>query len=109
MQPEIAAEIDRALSNDRMLVRAFYMIVSTTVIFGAIGALVGWSMAIVLPAYFRDVYDTLESEAWQVGIGKGLSTGLISGVIIGCSVLLATAWYRSRIKSVLIEKYKHAE
>ena len=105
IEARVAAEVGRVLSNDRMAIRAFYMIVSTTAIFGLIGGLMGWVMAIVTPAYFRDVYDTLESDVWQVAIGMGVTWGLIAGLASGCSVLLATAWYRSRIKQALAQQY----
>ena len=105
VESEIAAEVARVLSNDRMAIRAFYMIVSTTAVFGLLGGIAGWILAIFTPAYFRDVYDTLESDVWQLGVGLGVTWGLIGGLIAGCSVLLATAWYRSRIKKTLTDRY----
>ena len=105
-ESEISAEVARVLSNDKIVIRAFYMIVSTTAIFGLLGGIAGWIMAVSVPAYFRDVYDTPQNEIWQVGVGIGVTSGLLGGLLIGCSVLLATAWYRSRLKNALLEKYK---
>lgn len=101
---DIATQIQQAFDQDKLIFRSLYMISITSLMFGCFGALVGWLMAIVTPAYFTDVYDTMESEAWQVGLGLGVSRGLICGVIIGCSVLLATSWYRSRIKQSLLSQ-----
>ena len=104
LQPEVAAQIQKALGNDRMLFRSFYMIITTAIMFGAMGGLVGWVLAILLPGYFRNVYDAMDSEIWQVGVGLGISRGLICGVLIGCSVLVATAWYRSRMAKVVMSQ-----
>lgn len=97
MQADISAQIEKALSNDKIVIRSFYMIVSTTMLFGLIGALLGLTLSILTPAYIRNAYDVLESEIWQIGVGAGFTRGLICGLIAACSVLVATAWYRSRM------------
>ena len=107
--PDVTAQIQQAFDQGKLVFRSIYMISVTSLMFGCMGALIGWLLATITPAYFRDVYDTMESEAWQVGLGMGLSTGLICGVAIGCSVLLATSWYRSRVKQSLIQQYTPAK
>lgn len=99
---DISSQIRQAFDQDRMVFRSFYMVVVTALMFGSFGALLGWLLAILTPAFFTDVFDTMESEAWQVGVGMGVTGGLICGVMIGCSVLLATSWYRSRVKNSLL-------
>lgn len=106
--PSITAQIEQAFNQDRMAFRCFHMITVTSLMFGVFGGLIGWIMTLVTPAYFRDVYDTLESDVWQVGLGIGFSRGVICGVLISCSVMLAMAWYRSRVKNTLIQQVERA-
>ena len=104
MQADVTAQIEKALSNDKIVIRSFYMIVSTSLVFGILGAAIGWILAIFTPAYVRQTYDVMESEVWQIGVGAGMKWGLICGVIAACSVLLATAWYRSRMAKALTQQ-----
>jgi len=104
MQADVTAQIEKALSNDKIVIRSFYMIVSTSMVFGIVGAALGWILAILTPAYIRQVYDVMDSEVWQIGVGAGLTRGLICGLIAACSVLVATAWYRSRMVKALTQQ-----
>ncbi len=104
MNTDITAQIEQAFSTDRMTFRSFHLVITTSLMFGAMGGLIGWLLSIVAPAYIREVFNTLESEVWQVGLGIGISRGLICGVIVGCSVLVATSWYRSRVKNTLLQQ-----
>ncbi|MEM9411571.1 MAG: hypothetical protein AAGA30_10685 [Planctomycetota bacterium] len=106
MQSDIALQIEQTLSNDKMIVRSFSMIISTSVIFGFLGALIGLLLAILTPAYFREIYEAVDSDIWQITLTLGLTRGLICGVIAASSVLVATSWYRSRIKNALISHYQ---
>ena len=61
-----------------------------------IGGLIGWCMGTFLPGfyqatvpYFND--DGQQPYAAQIGLGFGISQGLLMGFILGCIVLIATA------------------
>ena len=109
MQSEIALQVEQALSNDKMMVRSFYMIVTTTVIFGFLGSMIGLILATLTPAYFQNVYDAVDSDIWQIALTLGLTRGLICGVIASSAVLVATSWYRSRFKNAIIAQLENAD
>ncbi len=102
----INSELDRALPQDRMVAKGLYMIITTTIMFGAFGGLIGWVLSLVTPAYYRNMFDALDSEVWQIALGLGITQGLVCGVVVGCVVLLSTAWYRSRIKAGFVEQVR---
>jgi hypothetical protein len=83
--------------------KGFLIVVLSAVAFGIGGGLIGYSLGVFAPAYYRGVYRSGQ-EAWfdpvQMGLGLGISQGAVCGVIIGCVVVLAVAWYSSR-RSVL--------
>src|SRR5262249_36996738 len=81
------------------VVRGFAIIGVTASACGTIGALIGLLLGVFAPGYYRAVFrygDSAEFNAVQVGIGLGLSQGLIAGLTIGCVVVLAVTWYRIR-------------
>lgn len=102
---QIDAEVERAIKSNNVFLRGVYMILSSAFIFAVLGAIAGWAFAIALPGYFRNVYDATDSEIWQVAVGLGITRGFILGVFLSSVVLLATAWYRSRIKQTIVQQY----
>ena len=101
---QIDAEVDRAMKSNNMFLRGIYMIVSSGFVFAVLGAIAGWVFSLVIPGYFRNVYDATDEEIWQVAVGLGVTRGFILGIILASVVLLATAWYRSRIKQTIMQQ-----
>jgi hypothetical protein len=60
------------------------------------GAL-GYALAHLTPFYYRSVFHGGESPAFdpvRVGIGLGLSHGLIAGLMVGSIIVLAVGFFR---------------
>ena len=106
---KIEAEVDRALKTSNMFFRGMYMLLSSGFVFAVLGALAGLVFALALPGYFRNVYDATDSEVWQVGVGLGTTRGFLLGVFLSSVVLLATAWYRSRIKQTILQEFENRD
>ena len=82
------------------------LIIFSTIFFGAVGGLIGWLLSLLTPGYYRAAYDADKSDIWQIGVGLGLTQGFIAGIVVGCVVVLASAWYRSRIKAGIMREIK---
>ena len=81
--------------------RALCIVIATGAFFGGGGGLIGYMLAVTLPAYYQTVYRNpkdpqFEVDAVQVGLGLGITQGLICGLIVGTVVVLAVALYESR-------------
>ena len=105
-EEQVDAEVDRALKSSNMYLRGIYMLVSSGIVFAFLGAISGWVFALAMPGYFRNVYDATDSDLWQVAIGLGLARGFWLGILLSSVVLLATAWYRSRIRQAIMDQYE---
>ena len=81
--------------------KEFVIIILSGIAFGVAGGLIGYTMGVIAPGYYRGVFIS-GREPWfdpiVVGFGLGVSQGLICGVIVGSVVILAVAWYNSRRK-----------
>jgi hypothetical protein len=79
--------------------KGFLIIILSGLGFAFGGGLIGYTLAVLLPGYYRGVFSS-GREPWfdpvGVGIGLGLSQGLICGLVLGAIVVLAVAWYNSR-------------
>lgn len=76
------------------IVRAIVIVVVSSVGFGGAGALLGFTLGVGAPAYYRGVFRAANDPGFdpvRVGMGLGFSQGLICGVVIGCVVVLAVA------------------
>jgi hypothetical protein len=81
------------------VIRGFAIIVASGAAFAVGGGALGYSMARLIPSYYRGVFhggDSPEFDPVQVGIGLGLSQGLIAGLVVGSVVVLAVALFQSR-------------
>jgi hypothetical protein len=83
--------------------RGFLTILLGGLAFALGGGLIGLTLGVVLPGYYRAVFSS-GREPWfdpiAVGLGLGLTQGLILGVVAGAVVVLAVAWYGSRRRVV---------
>ena len=81
------------------IARGFLIVVLSGLGFAIGGGLIGYTLALVAPAYYRGVFSS-GREPWfdpvQVGLGLGITQGAVCGVIVGSVVVLAVAWYNSR-------------
>jgi hypothetical protein len=83
--------------------RGFLIILVSGLVFALGGGLIGYTLAVTAPGYYRAVFSS-GREPWfdpvAVGVGLGITQGLVCGLIVGAVVVLAVALYNSR-RSVL--------
>lgn len=79
--------------------KAFLIIILSAFTFAVAGGLLGYTLAVALPSYYPTVFRS-GNEPWfdprEVGIGLGVTQGLMCGLGVGAVVVLAVAWYSSR-------------
>ena len=79
--------------------KGFLIIILSGLGFALGGGLIGYTLAVFLPSYYRGVFSS-GRESWfdpmEVGVGLGTTQGLICGLVVGAVVVLAVAWYNSR-------------
>ena len=66
---------------------------------GLIGIGIGTAMGMLIPGYYRSVFSTGGEPNFDpvaVGIGQGLTQGVVFGGIIGLILVAMFYWYRSR-------------
>ena len=81
------------------VVRGIVIIVACALCFGLAGGLLGLTLGIGAPGYYRGVFRAADDPGFnpvQVGLGLGISQGLICGAAIGSVVVLAVALSRRR-------------
>jgi hypothetical protein len=74
--------------------RGFAIIIVSGVAFAAGGGGLGYALGRLAPSYYRGVFAGGESPGFdpvQVGIGLGVSQGLIAGLGVGSVVVVAVA------------------
>lgn len=81
------------------VVKGFLIILLSAAAFGLGGGLIGYILGVWTPSYYRGVFIS-GREPWfdpvAVGLGLGVSQGLMCGVVAGVAVVLAVAWYKAR-------------
>ncbi|QDV27578.1 hypothetical protein Q31a_59700 [Aureliella helgolandensis] len=69
---------------------------------GVLGLLVGAGLGTFAPGYYRSVFAGGTSPTFDpvaVGIGQGLTQGIVFGGLIGLALVAMFYWYRSHSKS----------
>lgn len=98
-------DVVNAFRSDRLLKLGLITVIASTLFFGFGGGLVGWLLGLLAPDYYRVTVDLgPNTDATQVGLGLGVTQGAFAGVIVGCVVLLSTAWYKSRIQKAVLNQ-----
>jgi len=72
--------------------RAVFWIALSSILFSAIGALVGWIIGTNMPGYYRSVFVGGNEPGFDtvaVGLGQGLTQGLVVGAAVGLILVLA--------------------
>jgi hypothetical protein len=79
--------------------RGFLIILLSGLAFAIGGGGIGYALGAIVPAYYQSVFSN-GRQPWfdpvAVGLGLGITQGLICGVIVGAVVVLAVAWYNAR-------------
>src|SRR5262245_44402839 len=79
--------------------RAFLIGAGSAAVCAAVGTGIGLALGSLAPDYYRTVFrhgNAPEFNPVQVGLGLGLSQGLLAGLAVGSVVVLAVAWTESR-------------
>jgi hypothetical protein len=87
------------------ITKGFFIIILSGIAFALGGGAIGYGLATFAPGYYRGVFPS-GGEAWfdpvVVGLGLGLTQGLICGLFLGGVVVLAVAWYNARRGSLAL-------
>ncbi len=103
-------DVIKAFSSENMIRRGFLMVIFSALFFGAAGASVGLALGALAPDYYRAVFRlTSDQSPIQLGVGLGLTQGLIAGVVVACVVVLAAAWFKSRVKEGVLRQLDRSE
>lgn len=102
-------EVNASFQSDKLMRNGLILIICSTLFFAICGAIAGWAMGMFAPDYYEVTLHFEEGEAKpeQVGAGLGLRQGAIGGLIAGCLVVVSTAWYKSRIKNIVLGKVEN--
>ena len=73
--------------------RGFAIIIASAFGFAIAGGLIGSTLAQVMPDYYRATFAAREPgfDPVQVGVGLGMTQGLIAGLCVGSVVVLSVA------------------
>jgi putative addiction module component (TIGR02574 family) len=83
--------------------KGFFIVLLSGFAFALGGGLIGYALAVALPSYYRGTFSSGNApwfNAVEVGVGLGISQGLICGLFLGAIIVLAVAWYNSRRNSL---------
>ncbi len=98
--------IREALKTDRLLLRGFLTVAASAFFFGLFGGIAGLLIGMFLPDFFLSIFRSVDFdriEPWKMGMGLGVTQGLVAGAVVGCVVLLSTAWYKSRMNNSMVQ------
>lgn len=88
------------------VLKGFLIIILSGIAFAIGGGAIGYTLGVVMPGYYRAIFSS-GREAWfdpvAVGLGLGLTQGLIAGLAVGSVIVLAVAWYNSRRQALEVE------
>jgi hypothetical protein len=87
------------------IVRGFAVVLASTIMGALAGVGIGYWLGVAMPSYYRCVFpngNSPEFDPVQVGVGLGFTQGTIAGLVVGCVVVLAVAWYNSR-RQVIVQ------
>jgi hypothetical protein len=79
--------------------KALATVVATAVIFGLAGTGVGVFLGKAAPSFYRQTVVIRDPESFdpvELGIGLGLTNGLIWGLVIGTLIVAVLAWKETR-------------
>lgn len=78
--------------------------------FGLFGAGLGFLLGSIAPDYYRTVFrmsPEVEIDLAQAGLGLGATQGLAAGLLVGLVIVIAVAWYHSRM--IVVKRASESE
>ncbi len=81
------------------VLKALVTVIGTAISFGAAGATIGVFLGKVAPGFYRQtiaIRDQASFNAVELGLGFGLTNGLIWGMVIGMLIVAVFAWKERR-------------
>ena len=86
-------------ANPSLLLWTIGAVFATGSLGGLLGALLGAALGSFSPGYYRSVFSNGDSPNFDpvaVGIGLGLTQGVVFGTLVGLALVAMFYWYRSR-------------
>ena len=86
----------------RLLLWSLLTVFGSAFLGGAIGLAIGAALGVFVPGYYRSVFVGGNSPGFDpvaVGIGQGLTQGIVFGGCCGLAAVAMFYWYRSRTLS----------
>lgn len=75
--------------------KAILAIFLSAIVFAAVGLAVGYGIAALMPGYYRAVFEGGRDPRFnpiEVGVGLGLTQGMVLGVVVGALVVAGSWW-----------------
>jgi hypothetical protein len=79
--------------------KAFLVVVASSVVFAAIGGIIGYGIGSYMPGYYRSVFENgsrADFNPVEVGIGQGITQGVVGGAIVGLALVAIVVWRGKR-------------
>jgi hypothetical protein len=80
--------------------KALATVIGTAIGFGTTGAAIGMFLGKAAPGFYRQtiaIRDEATFDAVELGLGFGLTNGLIWGMVIGMLIVAVFAWKERRV------------
>ncbi|MGV3720781.1 MAG: hypothetical protein ACO1SX_07710 [Actinomycetota bacterium] len=80
--------------------RGIAAVVICAVCFSLLGGMAGYLIGAFAPGYYRGVFANGSDPSFdpvQVGIGQGVTQGLVGGVFVGLIIVALAAWHDARV------------
>lgn len=84
-----------------MLRTVILVILGSLIVGGLLGAGVGGLLGRLMPGYYKGIFadpHDPDFNAVQVGLGLGMTQGMIFGAVIGLGISAIVAWHEVRTK-----------
>lgn len=82
------------------ILKAIVTVAGTAIGFAAFGGAVGAGLGKYAPAYYRQTFyvrDSANFEPIELGLGLGITQGLIWGICVGVLIVVILVWKEIRI------------
>ena len=79
-----------------LLLWSFGAVFASALVGGVLGLLMGAALGSMMPAYYRSVFaggDSPNFDPVAVGIGQGLTQGVVFGGVVGLALVAMYYWY----------------
>jgi hypothetical protein len=79
--------------------RAITAVFVCTLLFSGLGGAAGFLLGKLMPGYYRAVFRSGDAPFFdpvQVGLGLGVTQGMVAGAVIGLALVGLVAWHAAR-------------